>query len=184
MSYGGMEKPREQREIQTYKTGNEYQQFQATLKKIEHILSHTDDFKRFYGSKAAEIISDAYNIAKTHLNQISQNQPIQASEQQRESILNASKIMIDVLLTNQISDFIRDLSIELSRLWFNWNKHICRCNDITRNTRTMESLAVGQLTMFESIDIMKNLLQKLKGEMHFKPYAFDLSRAYLQLDET
>jgi len=159
--------------------------FEAKVDKIEEILSHEKEFRRTYGEKGGNIINDAFKTLKDQMGAALQLKTVAesaclATGKQKSQVKEALNLLLDVALYKPVTDMIRDLSVEMSQLAYNWNQQVGLNSDIERTTRTLERIVFAQRTLDDTIQISKKLLDRLQREMSRRPVAYELSRHYLE----
>jgi hypothetical protein len=82
-------------------------------------------------------------------------------------------------LGKPITAIFRDLSSTYLLLIFNWNQTLGKRPDIERDIKLVDMGVKGQLTMLDTIRVLRQLLPKMEAMGKYEPPAFNLSRAYL-----
>jgi len=195
MSYGGMSKEdqkavkeevnraRQDRQVQPEANRAAYKAFCEAINRIDNIVGHKKDFSQLYGPKGMKIIVAAYEVVKTQSEEIFRDRKNPPTKEEQEVVHRALNVLQDVLLTKPMAPFVRDLSIEFARLVTNWDKAICKCQPIYRECLVIDQLARGHLSLMTAIDVLKGLVAKGQRHLQYTPPAFEISRAYLELDK-
>ena len=74
----------------------------------------------------------------------------------------------------------RDLSRFYLLLVFNWNKELGKRPDIELSVSAAQRIVEGQMTMIDTINLLKTVSERLQKLSGYEPPAFELSRHYLQ----
>ena len=152
---------------------------ELSIGKIEEILKHQDDFRRNYGDKGGKIVVDAFGIMRDQIRIASREVKVDATDAEKSLVREALGIMLDVVLYKPIVDMVRDLSLEFSRLAYNWSQQVGPLPDVERSTRLLERLLRAQKTLDDTILVAGKLVDRLHRETSRRPVAYELSKHYL-----
>jgi len=155
------------------------QKYKETVQEIERILKYRGYFTRNYGNKGGATIENAYRTMRRQMDAALKEETIEATGKEKSCIKEALNIMLNVVLYKPINKMVRDLSIAISRLTFNWNQQIGHRPDIEQNARLIERIVTAQKTLDDTIEISKRLLERLQRELSHRPIAWELSKHYL-----
>jgi len=195
MSYGGMNREEQQKikeEVDRSRQSKQrqpeankvaYKAFCEAVSRLDNIIGHEKDFSQLYGPKGMKIVKDAYEIVKAQSEEIFRDRKNPPTKEEQEVIHRALNILQDVLLTRPIVPFIRDLSIDFARLTTNWDRAICKCQPIRRKCLVIDQLARAQLSLITAIEVMQELVNRGQRHLQYTPPAFEISRAYMELDK-
>jgi len=165
-------------EVDTYKA------YKDNLAQLEKLFTYGEDFRRFYGDRGVSAIKKAYDICKRDLDQLMKVDSVKCPGDDVSAVKQAINVIVDVVLTNKITPFIRDTSLHMGRLIFNWNDEVAKVGDIRRLAITAQRVAVGYMSILEAIEVQRKLLEMLRKELRNKPPAYELSKHLLKtLDE-
>jgi len=156
------------------------EKYEETLKKITTILKYRQDMMRSYGQQGTQNISNAFNLMRKHLDLAVQNKSTAATSEEVNCVQGVLNFMLDVAASKPVTPIVRDLSMEMSKLAFNWNQQIGKCPNIARTALLLQRIVTAQKTLDDTILIAQKLLSRLQNLTSRRPVAYELSKAYLE----
>jgi hypothetical protein len=156
-----------------------YQEYKNTLSKINKILGYESDIKMVFSEKGAGTIRQTLDVITNQLEKTYKNEKIEPTGEEKSLVRGTVNLFVDIVLGKPITPIFRDLSTTYLLLVFNWNQVLGKRPDVERDIKLVDMIIKGQLTMLDTIRVLRQLLPKLKAMEQYEPPAFDLSRAYL-----
>lgn len=156
-----------------------YQDYKDTLAKINKILGYENDMKRVFSERGTGRIKQTLNVITNQLEKTYKNEKIEPTGEEKSLVRETINLFVDIALGKPITPIFRDLSTTYLLLVFNWNQTLGKRPDIERDIKMVDMTIKGQLTMLDTIRVLRQLLPKLEAMERYEPPAFNLSRAYL-----
>ncbi len=158
--------------------------FDAKIQRIEEVLSHEPEFSRTYGNKGKAMILKALEVLKLQMSAALQLETVEessklADDKKTEAVEKALKYMLDVAIYKPVTKMVNCLSTEMAELANNWNKQVSQRPNIEQTTLVLERIVSTHLTLNDTIQITKKVLDRLQTELGRRPVAYELSEAYL-----
>ena len=154
------------------------QQYQRHIMALQKILSFKKELKRNFGNKNKMIVQ-AFAIMKCHMDRSLRKETVKPNEDEVKCVTATLNLLIDVVISKPINNYLRDMSFGMSKLFYNWNNSVNNSEDITRKAQLLERTVTAQNTLNETILVAQMVLRKLRAEMSRTPVAYELSRHYL-----
>jgi len=158
----------------------EREAYKKSVERLERILSFKADLESTYGREGASTIKCSFDLMKKHLDDVLDEKKVQVQKKEIEMVRKTVKLLMEVVVMQPIRPLVRDLTLEMSLLAFNWNRMIGRVKEIEVNALALRRLVEGHLTLVDAIGVAKRLIREMRRSAGFKPPAFELSKAYLQ----
>ena len=114
------------------------------------------------------------------MNALMKEDGITATEKEIDNVKAALQHLLHGIITEPLTDFVRDLTTEMGRLSFNWNKFIGKKQTIETTSLAIQRIARGNKTMNDTEMVLKKLLKRAQANLQYKPPAWELSRHYLR----
>ncbi len=167
------------------KSKNPQQMYEQNIHRIEEILKHDNDFRKNYGGQSGQRIKEAYSIMRKQMQAAlltkSKEQAAKlANSEEKSCVKKAFDVLIDIVLQSPITDMVRDLSMEMSKLGINWNLQVGKRPDLGRDIKLLQSVVLGQKTLDDTIVVSQKMIHRLQREMSRRPVAYELSKAYFE----
>jgi hypothetical protein len=154
-------------------------EYKGTVNNIREIMKYETDLIRVFGGKL-ELIKKAVDIMITHIDASISNRDVVATGEEKSIVRESASLFVSIAVDQPIVPIFRDLSRLFMLLVFNWNKEFGKRKEIDDDMRLMSGLIEAQLTMFETMNFLKEMLKKAKETINYRPPAFDLSKHYLK----
>ena len=142
-------------------------------------MKYESDLRQVFGDRLP-VIRKAFEIMEGQMNNLAKDEKIEASGEEKSSIKEAVNLFLDIAMNRSITPIFRDLSRTYLLLAFNWNKELGRRLDMESAIRATQGIVEGQLTMLDTINLLKELVKRGKEMVNYRPPAFELSRHYLE----
>lgn len=156
-----------------------YKQFEANRDKIKKILGYKNDLRKHYPGNRGECIQSAFNIMSNQLNTLMSADEVPATDKERNNVNAALQHLLRGIINEPLTDFVRDLTIEMGRMAFNWNKFIGKRNDMENMALAIQRIARQNANMADLAKMTKELINRGQAQLQYKPPAWELSRHYL-----
>jgi len=162
------------------KGNREVESYRKNTKKINEILKHQGEFRKTYGDRGYKSIENGFKMMKKMMDDRVRGVDSKASAKQGDSIKDALRHISEILIFKEVTDMIRDLSLEFSKLAFNWNKQFLGSQEITVQTRMIDRIARDNLLLRDSYTIAKKAIKKLELTIDRDPLRFEVAKHYLE----
>ena len=160
-------------------TNQAYQSYKNTLAKINKILEYENDIKKIFSERGTESIRQTLNLITSQMEKVYKDEKVEPTGKEKSLVKETVSLFVDIVLGKPITPIFRDLSDTYLLLVFNWNQALGKRPDIEKDVKLVDMVIKGQLTMLDTIRVLRQLLPRLKTIGQYEPPAFDLSRAYL-----
>jgi len=157
----------------------EYQAYKKTLTEINKILGYENDMRKTFSEDGSRKIKQALNIVTNQMERVYKNEHIEPSVEEKSLVRETVNLFVDIALGKPITAIFRDLSSTYLLLIFNWNQTLGKRPDIERDIKLVDMGVKGQLTMLDTIRVLRQLLPKMEAMGQYELPVFNLSRAYL-----
>lgn len=158
----------------------DYQKYQENLSRVKSIMKYGQELNKTFGQHQVRAIKKGLAIMEEQMEKLAQDEQVQVSGEDKSVIKEVSDIFFDICVEKPISQFFRDLSQGYVLLIFNWNQALGKRPDINQKIKGVKSIVEAQMTMTDTIELLKILLQKNRNLTQYEPPAFELSKHYLE----
>lgn len=153
--------------------------YEENKKKLKYILGHSE-LNTILGKKQQEVMKKAFSIMEKGMDDsLAGKETTEASGKEKSRVKEALNLLQNMVINSSMKPILRDLALELGLLAFNWNQTFGKRPDIEQTAKNIRAITLGNLSLIQSINIIKSLMERFKNIQHFAPPAFQLSRAYL-----
>jgi hypothetical protein len=128
-------------------------------------------------------IRNCSNIIIKDLDEMNEDSPPMSTIKDRKYIRDTIYMVTDSLIQIQFSRFTTDLFSEFLLLVNNWNDAVYDNKNIRNKILLIKHVVNQQLTISDSIKVMKQLIDESKNILRFKPEAYSLARHYVGMLE-
>jgi len=154
--------------------------YERNKKKLEYILGHKD-LNMILGRKQQEIVKKGFAVMRKGMDdKAAEKQLVPATGKEKSQVKEALNLVLNRVINAPIIPILRDLALEFRLLAFNWNKSFGKRPDIVQVAQNITAITQGNLSLVQSINIIKSLTERLRNVQRFTPPAFELSKAYLE----
>lgn len=153
--------------------------FDKNIDKINEILTYQNEYKQSYGDKGGDTIKAAVETMRVQTLTAFKDGKVDISDEDKSRVNAALNVMLDIILYKPIVNMTRDLSLEVSKLAFNWNQW-AGVKDIERSSRLLERLVQAQKTLDDTILVAGKVIDRMNRELTRRPVAYELSKHYLE----
>jgi len=157
----------------------ELKKYKETVNKIKEIMKYEMDLRRVFGDRLPAL-KKALGIMECQMDDLAQDKKIEASGEDKSTVKEAVNSFLSIAVSQPITLIFRDLSRTYLLLAFNWNRELGKRQDMESEIRAVQGIVEGQLTMLDTINLLKTLLQRGREMLDYRPPAFELSRHYLE----
>ncbi len=157
----------------------ELKQYRETVNKIRELLGYGNQCRETFGS-SFELILSVFNLMEKNMNDLVEDKEVKVSDKDKENVKRVVNIFLNVAVDQPITPLFRDLSHCYLLLAFNWNKELGKMKNVENIIKAVQRITDGQLTMVDTISLMKQLQARLKSFQNYNPPVFELSRHYLE----
>jgi len=158
-----------------------YKSYKDILAKINEILEYEDDMKKSFSEEGNKKIGQTLNLIIGQLEKVYKNESVEPTNEDKSLVKETVDVFINIAINESITPIFRDLSETYLLLVFNWNQTLGKVPSIGKNIKLVDMIIKGQLTMLDTIYVLRQFLPKIKEMGRYEPPAFDLSRAYLDI---
>ncbi|GAI61202.1 unnamed protein product, partial [marine sediment metagenome] len=128
----------------------------------------------------ADNLKHIFGIVRGHLDKLVKDEEAVASAEDRKSVAAVVQLFSNIAVNEPIKPIFRDLARSYLRLMLNWNIQLGKIPNLNTTIAATLHIVEGQMTMLETIRLMKNVSARLKVFNQFEPPVFKLSRHYLK----
>ncbi|GAI80579.1 unnamed protein product, partial [marine sediment metagenome] len=114
------------------------------------------------------------------MNELAEDKAVEASGEEKSRVKEVADLFLSIAVNEPITPIFRDLSKFYLLLMFNWNKELGKRPDIEKQISTAQKIVMAQMTMLDTIDLLKYQLKRGRDMRNWNPPAFELSRHYLE----
>jgi hypothetical protein len=156
-----------------------YKSYKNILAKINEILAYEDDMKKSFSEGGDKKIRQTLDLIIDQLEKVYKNENVEPTDGDKLLVKETIDVFINIAIDKPITPIFRDLSKTYLLLVFNWNQALGKVSSIDKNIKLVDMIIKGQLTMLDTIHVLRQFLPKIKAMEQYSPPSFDLSRAYL-----
>ncbi|MBA7515071.1 hypothetical protein ES705_07109 [subsurface metagenome] len=153
--------------------------YQETVNKIKGIMKYEADLKKVFGPRLDKV-KKALEIVECQMNDLAEDVTVEASGEEKSRVKEVVNLFLSIAVNQPIVPIFRDLSMCYLLLVFNWNKELGKRADIEASVSAVQRIVEGQMTMIDTINILRALLERARKTQQYGPPAFELSRHYLE----
>lgn len=153
--------------------------YQETVSKIKGIMKYEADLKKVFGPRLDKV-KEALEIVECQMNDLAEDKAVEASGKEKSRVKEVVNLFLSIAVNQPIVPIFRDLSMCYLLLIFNWNKELGKRIDIETSVIAVQRIVEGQMTMIDTINLLKTVSERLQKLNRYEPPAFELSRHYLQ----
>lgn len=153
--------------------------YQETVNKIKGIMKYEADLKKVFGPRLDKV-KEALEIVECQMNDLAEDVTVEVSGEEKSRVKEVVNLFLSIAVNQPIAPIFRDLSRFYLLLVFNWNKELGKRADIEASVSTVQRIVEGQMTMIDTINILRALLERARKTQQYSPPAFELSRHYLE----
>ncbi len=152
--------------------------YQETVGKIKGILKYEADLKKVFGPRLDKV-QGALGIMESQMNDLAEDKAVEASGEEKSRVKEVVNLFLSIAVNRPIVSIFRDLSRFYLLLVFNWNKELGKRPDIELSVSAAQRIVEGQMTMIDTINLLKTVSERFQKLSGYEPPAFELSRHYL-----
>ncbi|MBA7575291.1 hypothetical protein ES708_17112 [subsurface metagenome] len=153
--------------------------YQETVSKIKGIMKYEADLKKVFGPRLGKV-HEALEIMESQMNDLAEDKEVEASGKEKSKVKEVVNLFLSIAVNQPILPIFRDLSRFYLLLVFNWNKELGKRIDIETSVSAVQRIVEGQMTMIDTINLLKTVSERLQKLNRYGPPAFELSRHYLE----
>ncbi len=153
--------------------------YQETVNKIKGIMKYETDLKKVFGPRLDKV-KESFEIMVCQMNNLAEDTEVEASGEEKSRVKEVVNLFLSIAVNQPIVPIFRDLSRFYLLLVFNWNKELGKRPDIETSVCAVQRIVEGQVTMIDTINILRALLERARKTQQYGPPAFELSRHYLE----
>ena len=156
------------------------EQYKMNIKRIGDMLRYRNDIERGYGPDGRNQIEMAFNIIKSQMDRLTQDISVTPVNDEIRVVNRAANMLLQKVMYGPISNIVRDLSVEMGVLIFNWSRQTIQSSEMEMKTQVIDRILRGEKTMDDTILVLRSLLDRAKDSLRYTPASFELSRHYLR----
>ena len=153
--------------------------YQETVSKIKGIMKYESDLKKMFGPRLDKV-QGALGLMESQMNALAEDKAVEASGKEKSRVKEVVNLFLSIAVNQPIVPIFRELSRFYLLLVFNWNKELGKRPDIELSVSAVQRIVEGQMTMIDTINLLKTVSERLQRLNRYGPPAFELSRHYLQ----
>ncbi|GAI60825.1 unnamed protein product [marine sediment metagenome] len=153
--------------------------YQETVSKIKGILKYEADLKKVFGPRLGKV-NGVFELMLRQMDDLAEDKAVEASGEEKSRVKEVVNLFLSIAVNRPIVPIFRDLSRFYLLLVFNWNKELGKRPDIELSVSAAQRIVEGQMTMIDTINLLKTVSERLQKLIGYEPPAFELSRHYLQ----
>ena len=155
------------------------EKYHETIGKIKKIFEFELELKKVFGPRI-DVIREVFELMQRQMNELAEDKVIEASGKEKSKVKDVVALFLSVAVNEPIVPIFRDLSEPYLLLVLNWNKELGKRPDIEATIDTTRKIVLAQMTMLDTIGLLKTLLKRGREIKNWSPPAFELSRHYLE----
>ncbi|MBA7614890.1 hypothetical protein ES703_22164 [subsurface metagenome] len=153
--------------------------YQETVGRIKGILKYEADLKKVFGPRLDKV-NGVFELMLRQMDDLAEDKAVEASGEEKSKVKEVVNLFLSIAVNRPIVPIFRDLSRFYLLLVFNWNKELGKRPDIELSVSAAQRIVEGQMTMIDTINLLKTVSERLQKLIGYEPPAFELSRHYLQ----
>ncbi len=153
--------------------------YQETVNKIKEVFKWELDLKKVFGQRV-DTVKGVFELVYRQMNELAEDKKIEVTGEEKSRVKGIVDLFLNIAINQPIAPIFRDLSRFYLLLVFNWNKELGKRADIESQIATIQKIVTAQMTMLDTIDLLKYLLKRGRDTRNWNPPAFELSRHYLE----
>lgn len=154
------------------------EKYKKAIKEIQILVRHLECRKRFKSD--CDLVVQGFQVMKNHMDRLSKDEEVKVGRNEMACVKTAVNTIFKRVVHESIDDYLRDLAILYMRLVFNWNNALSKDAELATLIRATSSIADGQMTMLDTINLLKRLIKQGSEMLNWRPPAFELARHYLE----
>lgn len=156
------------------------EQYRMNIKRIQDMLRYRNDIERGYGPDGRNQIEMAFNILKSHMDRLTRDVLVTPANEEMQVINRATNTLLQKVMYGPISNIVRDISVEMGVLIFNWSRQTIQNGELEMKTQVIDRILRGEKTLDDTILVLRSLLDRARDTLRYTPASFELSRHYLR----
>lgn len=142
---------------------------------IENFLQHKGAYYGIHKNQQEKLWKSLHMI-KNHISLMEKEE--QVPDFPISVVFTPLTFLRGYVLDYALDDNVRTFLQAYCELVRNWNENLSQNEDISKEVRTIMKLIDMQLTMNESMSILRNLNKRMRELLNWNPPSFELSRHY------
>jgi len=153
--------------------------YQGTVNSIKKLFEWDPDLKKVFGPRLDKV-KGVFELLQRQMNELAEDKTVEVSGEEKSRVKEVVNLFLSIAVNEPIVPIFRDLSKFYLLLMFNWNKELGKRPDIENQISTAQKIVEAQLTLLDTIGLLKMLLRRGRDMRNWNPPAFELSRHYLE----
>ena len=153
--------------------------YQETVGRIKGILKYEADLRKVFGPRLGKV-NGVFELMLRQMDDLAEDKAVEASREEKSRVKEVVNLFLSIAVNQPIVPIFRELSRFYLLLVFNWNKELGKRPDIELSVSAVQRIVEGQMTMIDTINLLKTVSERLQRLNRYGPPAFELSRHYLQ----
>lgn len=153
--------------------------YQETVGSIKKLFGFDLALKKVFGPRLDKV-KGVFELLQRQMNELAEDKAVEASGEEKSRVKEVADLFLSIAVNEPITPIFRDLSKFYLLLMFNWNKELGKRPDIEKQISTSQKIVMAEMTMLDTIDLLKYLLKRGRDMKNWTPPAFELSRHYLE----
>lgn len=153
--------------------------YQQTVDKIKKIFGWELELKKVFGPRIDKV-KGVFELVQRQMNELAEDKNVEVSEEEKSRVKQVAGLFLSIAVNEPIVPIFRDLSKLYLLLIFNWNKELGKRPDIENQISTAQKIVMAEMTMVDTISLLKTLLKRGREMKSWSPSAFELSKHYLE----
>ncbi|GAI61738.1 unnamed protein product [marine sediment metagenome] len=142
--------------------------YQETVTKIKEILEWEIDLKKVF-RPSLDKVKKSFEIMECQMDDLAEDTEVEASGEEKSRVKEVVNLFLSIAVNQPIVPIFRDLSMCYLRLVFNWNKELGKRPDIETSVSVVQRIVEGQMTMIDTINILRALLERARKTQQYGP---------------
>ena len=154
--------------------------YDQSKKRIDTIFNYKNDMYRYISKRNVEQLHRTYTLVRRQMDTIAYENHRQLVSKDLVNAVNDSLILLtDIVLFKPLGDIMIDMAMELSRFFFNWNKFSnVKNGNINRRSMVVTRLIEHNLSMVDTMNLMRRVKAQFERTFDRRPPAFELSKHF------
>lgn len=152
-------------------------QHKALIVELERILGFRMELLTTFGG-SLDAIENGYRLMKEQMASIIKDKPVSVQSHEAQCIGRLFEILVDFALYRELSPIYRDFAYALCTLGRNWNDNTVKDKNLSNNITVVAKVVRDKLTLDETMNLLRKLIDKGRDIYTYEPPAFKLSEHY------
>lgn len=141
-------------------------------------LINSKEFVREFGN--GSLIKNAVNVMIQSLDNVAKGGRSGVGPNMMSAVMNGNRAVMEFVIYKRLSRFSSNFVMVYADLLTMFNKELAYNFDFDIMADAIRAIVKSYLTLMESIDVMRNLLERAERYLRMEPPAYSMSRHFLE----